>query len=221
VGSSGAGKTTLVDVILGLQSLTSGTVAIDGIAYSSAAQIRRGIFGYVPQESFLTDDTIRRNIALGLPDDEIDDDLVSRAIAMAAIEDVIANLPRGLGTVVGDRGMRLSGGQRQRIGIARALYHDPQVLILDEATSSIDMTTEAEISAAVHELRGQKTVIVIAHRLSTVRECDRVVFFKNGRIVDEGQFDNLIQMNDDFADMVRRMGADGPAPALDGVGPEA
>ncbi len=210
VGSSGAGKTTVVDIMLGLQSLTSGTIAIDGARYSSVDQLRKGLFGYIAQEAFLIDDTVRRNIALGLPDHEIDERRVAKAIAMAAIEDVVEGLPQGLDTIVGDRGMRLSGGQRQRIGIARALYPDPDILIMDEATSSVDVTTEAAISSAINRLRGEKTIVIIAHRLSTVRECDRLYFFKDGRIENEGRFDDLVRMNNDFAEMVQRLGAGWP-----------
>jgi ABC-type multidrug transport system fused ATPase/permease subunit len=208
VGQSGAGKTTLADIILGLQGLDSGRMVIDGVVCTDPALVRRGIFGYVPQDTFLIDDTVRRNIALGIPDRDIDEAGVRRAIAAAAIEKVVADLPQGLDTVVGDRGLRLSGGQRQRIGIARAMYEDPEILVLDEATSSIDTTTEAEISDAVNRLRGRKTVIVIAHRLSTVRECDRVIFLKNGRLVDQGSFDDLVLINGDFAAMVRQMGGE-------------
>jgi ATP-binding cassette, subfamily B, bacterial PglK len=205
VGPSGAGKTTLADVILGLYKAESGTLSLDGVVYEDPSLIPRGTFGYVPQDSFLIDDTIRRNIALGVRDSELDENLMRSAMAAAALDAFIQELPQGEHSMVGDRGVRLSGGQRQRIGIARALYEDPGILVLDEATSSIDMMTEAQISDAVNRLRGRKTVIVIAHRLSTVRECDRVFFLEKGRLIDEGSFDDLVRTNSDFAAMVRQM----------------
>ena len=210
VGSSGAGKTTLADMILGLHKLSSGTLTIDGVQYRDPGEIPRGMFGYVPQDPFLIDDTMLRNIAFGIPDGQIDLDRVNAALAAAALDRFVEGLPNGLNTLVGDRGMRLSGGQRQRIGIARALYVDPEFLVLDEATSSIDMTTEAEITEAINRLRRVKTVIVIAHRLSTVRECDRIVFMRDGRVIDEGSYDELVRKNDEFAEMVRHLETQAP-----------
>jgi ATP-binding cassette subfamily C protein len=210
VGASGAGKTTLADVILGLHKLNAGCLIIDGVEYRDPGQIPRGMFGYVPQDPFLTDDTILRNIALGLPDSAIDRNRVNASLKAAALDRFVDGLPAGLDTVIGDRGVRLSGGQRQRIGIARALYVDPEFLVLDEATSSIDMTTEAEITEAINRLRRVKTVIVIAHRLSTVRECDRIVFLRDGRVIDEGSFDDLVRNNGEFAEMVRHIDAQAP-----------
>jgi ABC-type multidrug transport system fused ATPase/permease subunit len=209
VGSSGAGKTTLADVILGLHRLDCGMLSIDGTRYANSALIPRGTFGYVPQEPFLIDDTIRRNIALGLPDNEIDEDRLQTAIKLAAADRFVSELPHGLDTVVGDRGVRLSGGQRQRIGIARAMYADSDIFVFDEATSSVDTTTEAEITNAIGRLHGMKTIIVIAHRLSTVKQCDRIFYLKAGRIVDFGRYDELIRLNADFAAMVRQMDFEG------------
>ena len=206
VGPSGAGKSSLADVILGLHKLSSGTLSIGGVEYDDPRSMPRGMFGYVPQDPFLIDDTLRRNIALGVADDDIDEDRLSTAIRTAALESFVAGAPAGLDTVVGDRGVRLSGGQRQRIGIARALYRDPAILVLDEATSAVDATTEAEISSAINQLRGEKTVIVVAHRLSTVRECDQVFYLKDGHIVDRGRFEDLIAKNTDFAATVRQIG---------------
>jgi ATP-binding cassette subfamily C protein len=205
VGSSGAGKTTLADLILGLHRLEGGTLAIDGTSYRDPALIPRGTFGYVPQEPFLIDDTVRRNIALGVDDGDIDEARLRTAIQLAAADGFIGELPQGLDTMVGDRGVRLSGGQRQRIGIARAMYAESEILILDEATSSIDTTTEGEITNAIIRLHGTKTIIVIAHRLSTVRRCDRIFYLKAGRIVDSGPYDELARTNADFAAMVRQM----------------
>jgi ATP-binding cassette subfamily C protein len=209
VGATGAGKTTLADLILGLHKLDSGVLTIDDVSYHDPALIPRGTLGYVPQDPFLIDDTIRNNIALGIPDKEIDSARLRDAVANAALEELVRELPQGLETVVGERGVRLSGGQRQRIGIARAIYADPDILVLDEATSSIDMTTEAEISNAIARLHGTKTVIVVAHRLSTVRECDRIFYLKAGHVVNSGSYDELIRLNPEFAEMVRQMGRDG------------
>jgi ATP-binding cassette subfamily C protein len=214
VGTSGAGKTTLADIILGLHKLESGSLTIDGVEYRDPADVPRGLFGYVPQEPFLIDDTIQRNIALGLPDDEIDAGRVDAALQAAALDRFVETLPAALQTVVGERGVRLSGGQRQRIGIARAFYADPEFLVLDEATSSIDVTTEAEITEAISRLRRVKTVIVVAHRLSTVRECDRIIFMKSGKVVDEGSFQKLVEKNTDFSAMVRQAQREAPAEVI-------
>jgi ABC-type multidrug transport system fused ATPase/permease subunit len=205
VGSSGAGKTTLADLILGLHKPDSGTLFINDVCYPDPSTIPRGAFGYVPQDPFLIDDTIRRNIALGIPDNAVDDEQFARAVKAAALDEFIAGLPDGLDTLVGDRGVRLSGGQRQRIGIARAMYADPDVLVLDEATSSIDMTTEADITTAINRLHGRKTLIIIAHRLSTIRECDRIFFLDQGRVVASGRYDELIRKNTEFAAMAQHM----------------
>jgi ATP-binding cassette, subfamily B, bacterial PglK len=211
VGPSGAGKSSLADVILGLNKLSAGSLSIGGVTCDDPGTMPRGMFGYVPQDPFLIDDTLRRNIALGVPDGNIDEDRLRTAIRIAALESFVAGSPAGLDMIVGDRGVRLSGGQRQRIGIARAMYRDPAILVLDEATSAVDATTEAEISSAINKLRGQKTVIVVAHRLSTVRECDQVFYLKDGRIVDRGRFDDLVARNEDFAATVRQMGIAPPS----------
>jgi ABC-type multidrug transport system fused ATPase/permease subunit len=211
VGPSGAGKSSLADVILGLNKLSAGSLSIGGVTCDDPGTMPRGMFGYVPQDPFLIDDTLRRNIALGVPDGNIDEDRLRTAIRIAALESFVAGSPAGLDMIVGDRGVRLSGGQRQRIGIARAMYRDPAILVLDEATSAVDATTEAEISSAINKLRGQKTVIVVAHRLSTVRECDQVFYLKDGRIVDRGRFDDLVARNEDFATTVRQMGIAPPS----------
>ncbi|MDX9740776.1 MAG: ATP-binding cassette domain-containing protein [Gammaproteobacteria bacterium] len=213
VGESGAGKSTLVDIILGLLEPDSGSLQVDGRMLEPALmpEWRRHI-GYVPQSIYLADDTLRRNIALGIPDREIDDEAVIRAARAAAIHDFITTeLPQGYDTVTGDRGVRLSGGQRQRVGIARALYSNPDLLILDEATSALDGSTETAVMDAIDRLSGQKTIIMIAHRLATVRNCDCLHLMTRGRLVASGSYEELLATQPEF----RRM-ASGMAAADDG-----
>jgi ATP-binding cassette, subfamily B, bacterial PglK len=186
IGPSGAGKSTLVDILLGLLKPDRGEVRIDGVDIHGDLRSWQDQIGYVPQSIFLTDDTLRRNVAFGLPDDQIDEPAVLRAIRAAQLESFVSELPAGLETMVGERGIRLSGGQRQRIGIARALYHDPAVLVLDEATSSLDTATEHGVMDAVEALQGEKTIVVVAHRLSTVQGCGRLYRLEAGAIVQEG-----------------------------------
>ena len=193
IGSSGAGKSTLVDVLLGLLHPRSGRVTVDGQDIQTDCRRWQDQIGYVPQSIYLTDDTIRRNVAFGLSDGHIDDAAVARAIQSAQLESFIASLPQGLDTVVGERGVRLSGGQRQRIGIARALYHDPAVLVLDEATSSLDTDTERGVMDSVRNLHGLKTIIIVAHRMSTVIDCDRLYRLQGGAVVDEGAPEDLLR----------------------------
>jgi ABC-type multidrug transport system fused ATPase/permease subunit len=185
VGPSGSGKSTLVDIILGLLAPDAGEVLVDGEDIRKDLRAWQDQMGYVPQSIYLTDDTLRRNVAFGLPDDAIDEAAVRRAIRAAQLEEFVADLPTGLDTMVGERGIRLSGGQRQRIGMARALYHDPAVLVLDEATSALDTSTEHRLMQAVAALHGSKTIIIVAHRLSTVSNCDRLYRQEDGRIVHE------------------------------------
>ncbi|MFM2041842.1 MAG: hypothetical protein RLY86_418 [Pseudomonadota bacterium] len=204
VGSTGAGKSTLVDIVLGLLTPDRGQVVVDGQDIHAAGHLtawQRSI-GYVPQTIALLDDTIRRNIALGIPDAEIDEAALARAIRTAQLETFIAAQPDGLDAVIGEQGVRVSGGERQRIGIARALYHDPSVLILDEATSALDTRTEKAIIAAVEAAKGERTIIMIAHRLSTVRNCDILYFIKKGRIDGAGSFQDLEDSHDEFRQMV-------------------
>jgi ATP-binding cassette subfamily C protein len=182
VGPTGAGKTTLVDVILGLLDPSDGRVLVDGQDLRGHEADWQRQAGYVPQDVYLSDDTIRRNVAFGLADDEIDEGAVWRAVDAAQAREFVERLPQGLDTLVGERGVRLSGGQRQRLGIARALYHDPEVLVLDEATSALDHDTERAVMEAVEHLRGSRTILLIAHRLSTVESCDRVVEVRSGRV---------------------------------------
>jgi ABC-type multidrug transport system fused ATPase/permease subunit len=181
IGGSGAGKSTLVDALLGLLPLHGGSIRVDGVEVHADLRAWQAQIGYVPQSIYLTDDTLRRNIAFGLPDERIDEAAVRRAVAAAQLDEFVASLPAGLDTVTGERGVRLSGGQRQRIGIARALYHDPSILVLDEATSALDADTEAGVMQAIAALHGDKTILIVTHREATLRYCDRVV-----RITDAG-----------------------------------
>jgi len=187
IGDSGAGKSTLVDIILGLLKPVSGSVLVDGRNVQSHMRGWQNQIGYVPQSIYLTDESLRSNIAFGLYQEEIDEDAVTHAIRSAQLEQFVSELPDGLDTVVGERGVRLSGGQRQRIGIARALYHDPAVLVLDEATSSLDTETESGVMESVRVLHGEKTIIIVAHRLSTVEHCDRIFRLERGKVIQEGE----------------------------------
>jgi ATP-binding cassette, subfamily B, bacterial PglK len=198
IGSSGSGKSTLVDILLGLLKPTSGQVRIDGNDIHQNLRGWQDQIGYVPQSIFLTDDTLRRNVAFGLPKEKIDDEAVKSAIRLAQLEEFVASLPDGMETLVGERGVRLSGGQRQRIGIARALYNNPDILVLDEATSSLDTETEHGVMQAVQALQGDKTVIIVAHRLSTVEYCDRLYRLENAQIVDEGTFSEVTSRTKDL-----------------------
>lgn len=192
IGSTGSGKSTLVDVILGLFAPSAGLVEVDGQDIQQELRQWQDQIGYVPQSIYLTDDTIRRNVAFGFPNEQIDDLAVQRAIKGAQLEEFVSSLPEEYETVVGERGVRLSGGQRQRIGFARALYHDPPVLVLDEATSSLDGATERGIMEAVTALQGSKTIIIVAHRLSTVKSCDRLFCLERGKIVGEGPPEKIL-----------------------------
>ncbi len=198
VGPTGAGKTTLVEVLLGLLTPQTGRLLLDGKDVFSHLRSWQSLIGYVPQTIYLIDDTLRRNIAFGIPDEKIKPDKITDSLRFARLEGFVASLEHELDTMVGERGVRLSGGQRQRIGIARALYHNPEVLIMDEATSSLDNQTEREISMAIQNIASAKTLIIIAHRLSTVLQCDRVVYMKGGTIVDIGRFDDLVARNPEF-----------------------
>lgn len=200
-GPTGGGKTTLVDLITGLLTPTTGEITVDGQDLRRHARRWQRNLGVVPQAVFLTDDTLRRNIALGIPDREIDEAAVNRAIELAQLTDFIGSLPDGFDTTVGERGVRLSGGQRQRIAIARALYHNPAVLVFDEGTSALDTATEAALMRAVENLRGERTIIHIAHRLSTVQNSDKVIFIEEGCVSAVGSFDELRYSNERFRQM--------------------
>lgn len=180
IGSTGAGKTTAADLILGILEPQEGSVMIDGIDIRKCMVSWHESVGYIPQTIYLMDDNIRANIAFGIPDSEIDDTVIEKALREAQLDQFVHSLPDGLDTMIGDRGVKLSGGQRQRIGIARALYRNPSVLILDEATSALDNETEKEVMEAIDGLHGTRTLIVIAHRLSTIKKCDKIYEVGNG-----------------------------------------
>ena len=185
VGTSGAGKTTVVDILLGLLQLQGGEILADGIEVRKHYQSWLKNIGYIPQSIFMVDSTIRKNVAFGYGDDEIDEDKVWRALKEAQLDEFVRGLPEGLDTGIGERGIRISGGQRQRIGIARALFEDPEVLVLDEATSALDNDTEAAIMDSINRLHGRKTLIIIAHRLQTIEKCDMVYRVDHGKVVRE------------------------------------
>jgi ABC-type multidrug transport system fused ATPase/permease subunit len=192
IGKSGAGKTTLVDVLLGLLVPQSGDIKVDNLSVYENLRSWQDLIGYIPQTIFLIDDTIERNIAFGVPDHLIDDHQLNKAIKLAQLSDLIDQLPDGMQTMVGEHGVRLSGGQRQRIGIARALYHEREILVLDEATSALDSETENLISQAIQQLSGTKTMIIIAHRLTTVEHCDRIYVMEKGEIVKSGSYKDVV-----------------------------
>lgn len=204
VGPTGSGKTTLVDVILGLLEPTSGALYVDGAPITDARAWQKNV-GYVPQQIFLADDSVRRNIAFGIPDAEIDQQRVEESARIAQIHDFISNdLQRGYDSLVGERGIRLSGGQRQRLGIARALYRRPPLLVLDEATSALDGATEAAFFAALREQLKDRTVVSIAHRLSTTSSFDRVILIEDAVLAAEGNSDDAIEARGRFAVLHRR-----------------
>lgn len=193
VGPTGGGKTTLVDLLLGLLEPRAGAVLVDGVDIRDRLGAWHASLGVVHQEVFLTDQTLRRNIALGVRDTDVDEQRVREALTLAQLEEFVGSLPAGLDTVVGERGVRVSGGQRQRLAIARALYRRPSVLFFDEGTSALDTTTETELMAALEQLRGDQTIIAVAHRLTTVRACDRVVLVDQGKLVDVAPFAELAE----------------------------
>ncbi|MDE6740085.1 MAG: ATP-binding cassette domain-containing protein, partial [Lachnospiraceae bacterium] len=185
VGTSGAGKTTVVDILLGLLEIENGSILADGVEVRDHYASWLKNIGYIPQTIFMIDSTIRKNVAFGCPDEDIDDSKVWEALREAQLDEFVRGLPEGLDTSIGERGIRLSGGQRQRIGIARALFEDPEVLVLDEATSALDNETEAAIMDSINRLHGRKTLIIIAHRLQTIEKCDMVYRVANGKAVIE------------------------------------
>jgi ATP-binding cassette, subfamily B, bacterial PglK len=201
VGESGAGKTTIVDVILGLLEPSVGRVLVDGADIHDRVSAWQRNLGYIPQTIYLADESLRQNIAFGVPEEEIDDEKVIEALELAQLGKLLKNLPEGLDTILGENGTKLSGGQRQRVGIARALYHNPEVLVMDEATSALDNITEKEISGAIENLKGDRTIIMIAHRLTTVQNCDHLYLMRDGLITDSGTFEELIEKNSEFKRM--------------------
>lgn len=201
VGPSGVGKTTLVDVILGLLEPQKGSLTVDGHDVFSNLDCWQRNIGYIPQFIYLLDDSIRKNICFGIPDDEVNEEMLKMAIQTAQLEEFIDSLKNGVDTLVGERGIRLSGGQRQRIGIARALYNNPQVLVMDEATSALDNITERVLIKAIERLRGDKTIIMIAHRLTTVKNCDTIYMMKDGEIIADGTYEDLLVSSKEFREM--------------------
>lgn len=193
IGGSGAGKTTLVDLVLGLLEPTAGSVCVDGVDILGNLRGWQNQIGYVPQSIYLADDTLRRNIAYCIANPDISEEAVWNAVRAAQLEELVSQLPQGLDTLVGEQGVRLSGGQRQRIGIARALYHDPAVLVLDEATSALDSDTESEVMKSIVALRGEKTVLIIAHRPSTIEHCDLVCRLENGELILHRSVDDVLR----------------------------
>lgn len=206
VGPSGAGKTTLVDILLGVLNPDEGTVLISGLPPLLAIPQWPGAISYVPQDVVIAEGTIRENVALGYPPEEATDDLVMNALRVAHLDQFITTLPQGIDTQVGERGAKISGGQRQRLGIARAMFTKPRLLVLDEATSSLDGETEANISEAIHSLRGSTTVVMIAHRLSTVRNADTVIYISKGEVIKTGTFQEVRRAVPEFDFQAQLMG---------------
>jgi ABC-type multidrug transport system fused ATPase/permease subunit len=204
VGKSGAGKTTFVDILLGLLEPSQGRILIDGVPLvQQNLTLWQQHLGYVPQQVYIANDSATRNVAFGVPDEQIDIERVESALKKANLLDHLMSMPKGLDTPLGENGRKLSGGQKQRIGIARALYRGANVLVLDEATSSLDVPTEGEITRAINELKGQQTIIAIAHRLSTLKSCDRILYFDKRKLVDTGTFESLSEKYEKFAQMIK------------------
>lgn len=201
-GPTGGGKSTLLDVVAGLLTVDSGEVTVDGAALGPFPRWWHEQLGVVSQSIFLTDDTVRANIALGVPDEEIDEQRLLDCVQRAQLGEVVAGLPDGLATVVGERGQRLSGGQRQRVAVARALYRDPPVILMDEGTSALDTATETALVAAIGDLRADRTLIAIAHRISTVKDADTLLVIDQGRVVAQGTYQELLASNATFQSLV-------------------
>ncbi len=205
VGSSGAGKSTIIDILLGLILPSNGMIKIDDkeLKQSSLRNFQNNI-GFVPQSIFLADATILENIAFGLPIQQIDMEAIQRSILLARLSEFIDSLPDGLNTMIGERGVQISGGQKQRISIARALYHDADLLVFDEATSALDGNTETSVMNEINNLAKSKTIVLVAHRISTVKTCDCIYFFENGRVIDSGKYSELIERNTSFKQMAEK-----------------
>ncbi len=209
VGHSGAGKTTFVDLLLGLLTPTSGQILADGVDVSTNLKSWRRNIGYIPQSIYLFDDTIRSNVAFGYFPEQIDENRVWKVLKAVQLEEFVTELPEGLDTFVGESGVRLSGGQRQRIGIARALYRNPRLLIMDEATSALDNQTEKAVTDAIERLSVNRTVIIIAHRLTTVQKCDVIYMMGKGKIICHGTYDELLAHSSEFQQLAMVAGAAG------------
>ena len=201
VGESGAGKTTIIDLLLGLLKPQQGTVYVDGKDIQKNLSAWQRNIGYIPQSIYLADESLCNNIAFGIPEEEIDQDKIEEAVELAQLETMVNRLPNGIDTMIGENGTRISGGQRQRVGIARALYHKPDILIMDEATSALDNITEKQITKAIEALKGDRTLIMIAHRLTTVQNCDKLYLMKNGYVIDSGTYDELVEKSNEFRKM--------------------
>lgn len=193
IGPSGSGKTTLVDMLLGLLEPQQGSIQYNGEGIKTVLEQWRSQAAYIPQQVFLIDDTLRHNVALGIASDEIDNDKLQESLRQSKLIEVVEQLPQGINTVLGEKGVRLSGGQRQRVALARAFYHGRDVLVMDEATSALDDQTEQEIVKEIDQLKGKKTIIVIAHRLTTLKHCDRIYKLENGRVTAVGSYKELIE----------------------------
>jgi len=191
-GESGCGKSTFLDILLGLNQDYHGSITLDGIDFKKIFKSWQAEIGYVPQSVFLIDDTLKRNIAFGIPDQEINHERLATAIEKAQLRPFVESLEGGVDAIVGERGAQISGGQQQRVGIARALYRDPSILIFDEATSALDSKTESEFMETITGMQGAVTMIIIAHRLSTLRVCDDLIQMREGRIVAQGSYEELI-----------------------------
>ncbi len=206
VGPSGSGKTSSVDIILGIIEASEGFSEVSGVAPLEAIKKWPGAIGYVPQDVMIANTTVRENVLLGFDPTSDFDEQVWRALKIAQLDKFVESLPEGLDTKVGDRGARLSGGQRQRLGIARAMFTNPKLLVLDEATSALDGSTEASISESIQAMRGDVTIVMIAHRLSTVRAADKVVYLDKGLILASGKFDEVRNLVPDFDRQAQLMG---------------
>jgi ABC-type multidrug transport system fused ATPase/permease subunit len=206
VGPSGAGKTSVVDVILGVITPTQGEIVLSGMSPLECVQAWPGAIGYVPQNVSIINGTVRENIALGFHRDSATDELVNQSVSVAHLSELIESFPDGIDTQVGERGGRISGGQRQRLGIARAMFTRPKLLVLDEATSALDGESEAIISDTISALKGDVTVLMIAHRLSTVRQADLVIYLADGRVMAQGSFEEVRSQVPDFDRQARLMG---------------
>lgn len=201
-GPSGSGKSTLIDIILGLLHPQSGELRLGNtVINKDNAYLLQSKVGYVPQAIFLSDNTIRSNIAFGLDDEDIDEEKIQDAVSQSQLRDLMHQLPEGLDTMVGEKGVQLSGGQRQRIAIARAIYRDPKILVLDEATSALDGLTEQKIMQSIHNIASDITVIIIAHRLNTIKECDMIYLIDKGKIVADGTYSELLESNEQFQNL--------------------